>query len=50
MRKKKINYSLHFNIIGNLLKKTIKNWFAQDPLRESSIIAYNAIFHYLVYW
>jgi membrane protein len=30
--------------IGRLFKKSFKNWFKRDPFRESSLIAYNAIF------
>ncbi len=44
MLKKLKDYSLHFNIVGTLLKRAFKNWYNRDPLRESSIIAYNAIF------
>lgn len=44
MIKKLKDYSLHFNIIGTLLKRAFKKWYNRDPFRESSIIAYNAIF------
>lgn len=35
---------LKFNKIGHLLKRTSKKWYNRDPFRESSIIAYYAIF------
>lgn len=35
---------LKLNKIWPLLKTTAKRWFARDPFRESSVIAYNAIF------
>lgn len=35
---------LTLNKIWPLLKTTAKRWFARDPFRESSVIAYNAIF------
>ena len=33
-----------FNNFGHLLKLTFKIWYNRDPFRESSIIAYSAIF------
>ncbi len=33
-----------FVTIFNLLKTTIKKWWARDPFSQSEIIAYNAIF------
>ena len=44
MIKRILDYRLHFNKIGSLLVTTAKNWYNRDPFRESSIIAYNAIF------
>ena len=38
------DYSLHFSKIGTLLQTTAKSWYQRDPFKESSVIAYNAIF------
>src|SRR5690242_17947750 len=35
---------LKFKDTGKILKKAFKEWFARDPFRESSVIAYYAIF------
>lgn len=35
---------IHFKDIYTILKKAIKEWWANDPFRESAIIAYYAIF------
>ena len=35
---------IDFKTIGKLFKKAFKTWLSRDPFRESSIIAYNAIF------
>ncbi len=35
---------LDVKTIGKLFKKTFTTWLSRDPFRESSIIAYNAIF------
>ena len=39
-----MDYHLHFSKIGKLLVTTSKNWYNRDPFKESSVIAYNAIF------
>ena len=39
-----MDYRLHFSKIGKLLVTTSKNWYDRDPFKESSVIAYNAIF------
>ena len=39
-----MDYHLHFSKIGKLLVTTSKNWYDRDPFKESSVIAYNAIF------
>ena len=35
---------INLRTIGGLFKKAFKKWISRDPFRESSIIAYNAIF------
>ncbi len=35
---------IDFRTIGGLFKKAFKKWISRDPFRESSVIAYNAIF------